>query len=131
MDRHPHFRIVEALSILQQRFTEPALRLSDVAGHARLSPTHLARLIKATTGITFLQHLRRLRVGRAEQLLLTTMLSIKEIAAQSGYSTSGSLTRDFHRVHACTPTAWRARRRSAQELLARDTNCEAIARTVC
>ena len=125
----PHFKIVEALTHLRQRFDEPTFHLSDAARHAQLSPTHLARLLKAATGMTFLQHLRRARIDHAEQLLLTTLLSIKEIAGRSGYTASGSFTRDFRRVHACTPTEWRARTRSAQEVLTRDTNCEAIPRT--
>ena len=125
----PHFKIVEALSYLRQRFEVPALRLSDAARHAQLSPTHLARLLKSTTGMTFLQHLRRTRIEHAEQLLLTTLLSIKEVAGRCGYAASGSFARDFRRVHGCAPTEWRARKRSPQELHARDTNCEAIART--
>lgn len=125
----PHFKAVEALTFLQQRFAEPAIRLSVVARHTALSPTHLARLLKSSTGLTFLQHLRRLRVRHAEELLATTMLSIKEVAAACGYPRSGSFTRDFRRVHGCTPSAWRSRRRVPQELHARVTDCEAIART--
>ena len=109
-----HFKIIEVLTYLGQHFADPAIRLSPVARHVALSPTHLARLLKASTGLTFLQHLRRLRVDHAEHLLQTTMLNIKEIAGRSGYNTSGGFDRDFRRVHHCTPSAWRAlhRRRS-------------------
>ena len=103
-----HFKIVEVLTYLGQHFTDPAFRLPSAARHADLSPTHLARLLKTSTGLTFLQHLRRLRVDHAERLLETTMLSIKEIAGRCGYSGSGGFGRDFRRVHHCTPSAWRA-----------------------
>jgi AraC-like DNA-binding protein len=103
-----HFKIVEVLTHLGQHFSDPAIRLPSVARHAGLSPTHLARLLKASTGLTFLQQLRRLRVDHAEHLLQTTMLSIKEIAGRCGYSASGAFDRDFRRVHHCTPSAWRA-----------------------
>src|SRR5689334_3583516 len=76
-----HFRVAVVLAFLERRFDDPALNLTAAAEHAALSPTYLARLLKATTGATFLQHVRRLRVARAEQLLLTTTLSIKETAA--------------------------------------------------
>jgi len=127
--RQPHFKIVEAVTYVRQRFAAPTLRLSDAARHAQLSPTHLARLLKTTTGLTFLQHLRRARIDHAEHLLLTTLLSIKEVAARCGYAASGSFSRDFRRVHTCTPTEWRTRERCAHELHTPDTNCEAIGRT--
>jgi AraC-like DNA-binding protein len=106
-----HFKVAEVLTYLEQRFADPAIRLASAARHAALSPAYLARLLKTSTGLTFLQHLRRLRVQHAERLLLTTMMSIKEIASQCGYNASGSFDRDFRRVHGCTPSAWRARHR--------------------
>ena len=98
----PSFRIADALAQLEQRFTDPAIQLSSVASDVELSPAYLARLLKASTGQTFLQHLRQHRVRHAERLLLTTMMSIKEIGAQCGYNSSGSFLRDFRRVHRCT-----------------------------
>lgn len=108
IDCPPPFRIADALAQLEQRFTNPSIQLSSVASEVALSPTYLARLLKASTGLTFLQHLRRYRVTHAERLLLMTMMSIKEIAAECGYNSSGSFGRDFRRVHRCTPGRWRA-----------------------
>ena len=108
------FRVAGVLTFLEQRFADPAIRLSSAARHAALSPAYLARLLKASTGFTFLQHLRRVRVAHAERLMLTTMLSIKETAAHCGYNASGSFDRDFRRVHRCTPSAWRAEHRTGE-----------------
>jgi AraC-like DNA-binding protein len=105
-------KIAGVLTYLERQFADPGMRLSSAARHAVLSPAYLARLLKASTGLTFLQHLRRLRVRHAERLLLTTMLSIKEIAHQCGYNATGSFDRDFRRAHQCAPSAWRARRRT-------------------
>jgi AraC family transcriptional regulator len=106
------FRIADVLTYLEQGFADPAIRLSSAARHAALSPAYLARLLKTSTGLTFLQHLRRFRVQHAEGLLLTTLLSIKEIAAQCGYNASGSFDRDFRRVHRVPPGVWRAEHRT-------------------
>ena len=106
------FRIADALAQLEQRYTNPHLQLSSLATDVELSPAYLARLLKASTGLTFLQHLRRHRVEHAERLLLRTMMSIKEIGAECGYNSSGSFGRDFRRVHRCTPGAWRATHRT-------------------
>ncbi|PYR26655.1 MAG: GlxA family transcriptional regulator, partial [Acidobacteria bacterium] len=72
-----------------------------------VTPPHLDRLLKEHTGLTFLQHLRRIRVRHAERLLLTTVSSIKETAYACGYSSPGSFGRDFRRVHGCAPSHWR------------------------
>jgi AraC-like DNA-binding protein len=123
------FKVADLLGHLEQRFADPALCLSRAARHAALSPGHLARLLKASTGLTFLQHLRRLRVQHADRLLLTTMFSIKEIAAQCGYGATGSFNRDFQRVHGCAPRMWRAQHRIPLAMPARITDWRAIART--
>ena len=110
----PHFKVADVLTYVEQRFSDSAIRLSAAARHVALSPAHLARLLKTSTGLTFLQHHRRFRVRHAERLLLTTMLSIKEIAGQCGYSASGSFDRDFRRVHRCAPSVWRAEHRARE-----------------
>lgn len=112
IDCPPPFRIADALAQLEQQFTNPSLQLSSIASDVELSPAYLARLLKASTGLTFLQHLRRHRVKHAERLLLTTMMSIKEIGAECGYNSSGSFGRDFRRVHRCTPGTWRGNHRT-------------------
>jgi AraC-like DNA-binding protein len=109
------FGIADVLTFLEQRFADPGIRLSSAARRAALSPAYLARLLKASTGLTFLQHLRRFRVRHADQLLLTTRLSIKEIAARCGYNGPGSFDRDFRRVHGCAPSVWRAEHRTREQ----------------
>jgi AraC-like DNA-binding protein len=89
---------------------------------------HLSRLLKAATGRTFGQLRNAVRVERARVALLTTELSVKEIAAGVGYTHPTDLTRQFRTVHALSPVAYRdqARRhtigvpplRSARPLIA-------------
>ena len=102
-----HTTVARVLTYLEQRFSDPTMRLSSAARHASLSPAYLARLLKASTGRTFLQHVRQLRLQHAERLLLTPTLSIKEVASHCGYYATGSFDRNFRRVHGCSPSAWR------------------------
>jgi AraC-like DNA-binding protein len=103
-----NFRVPRAMRYIEERSAESTIRLASVAAAVDVTPSHLDRLLKAHTGLTFLQQLRRIRVRRAEQQLLTTAASIKEIAYACGYTSLGSFGRDFQRVHACAPRAWRA-----------------------
>jgi two-component system response regulator YesN len=102
-----NFRVVRALSYLEERFADRTVDLATAARHAAVTPSHLDRLLKEHTGLTFLQHLRRIRMQHAERLLVTTTASVKETAYASGYACPGSFHRDFMRTHGSTPRAWR------------------------
>ena len=100
------------LEAIRMGFHESTLRLRDVAGAAGFSPWHAAHLLARDTGQGFIAHVRDHRVTAARQLLDETLLSVKEIAAQVGYSSARQLTRDFKRLCGTTPIAFRASRPS-------------------
>lgn len=51
----------------------------------------------------------RLRMERAKELLRTSMLSVKEIAQELGYSRQHDLTRAFHKYTGASPSEWKTR----------------------
>jgi AraC-like DNA-binding protein len=95
--------------VLEQSFRDPAIRLHQVARAVGVTPQHLAHLLKAATGRTFLAHVHDLRLRAAEQLLRATLKSVKEIAVTVGYVSTTSFDRQFRRRYGCTPTQWRQR----------------------
>ena len=103
-----NFRVARVLTYLERQFADDGLRLASAAQHVDVTPSHLDRLLKEQTGLTFLQHLRRIRMREAERLLLTTASSIKETAYACGYAGAGSFGRDFKRTHGCAARVWRA-----------------------
>jgi AraC-like DNA-binding protein len=74
-----NFRVGRVTSYLEEMFADPTIRLASAARHVDVTPSHLERLLKEHTGLTFRQQLRRIRMRHAEHLLLTTV-SIKETA---------------------------------------------------
>lgn len=102
-----NFRVGRVLNYLEETFANPAIRLASAAHHVDVTPSHLERLLKEHTGLTFRQQLRRIRMRHAEHLLLTTPSSIKETAYACGYASPGSFDRDFRRAHGCAPRVWR------------------------
>ena len=103
-----NFRVARVLAYLEEQFADATVCLASAARHVDVTPPHLDRLLKEDTGLTFLQHLRRIRMRHAERLLLTTTSSIKETAYACGYAGTGSFGRDFKRTHGCTASVWRA-----------------------
>lgn len=87
------------------------MTVETVARHLGVSRWHLARILKRSTGASFTSHLRNARMTVASSLLSRPSLTIKEVAAKTGYGNRGSFHRDFKRCFGCTPKAWSQGRR--------------------
>jgi AraC-like DNA-binding protein len=102
-----NFRVARVLSYLEEGFADATICLASAAQHVDVTPPHLDRLLKEHTGLTFLKHLRDIRMRHAERLLLMTTSSIKETAYACGYTGTANFGRDFKRTHGCAARAWR------------------------
>ena len=72
-----------------------------------LSPSRFRHLFKQETGMGPAQYLKDLKLIRAEKMLRTTFLSIKQILKQIGIASNAHFVRDFRRKYGATPTAYR------------------------
>jgi AraC family transcriptional regulator, arabinose operon regulatory protein len=80
---------------------------STLGDIVNLSPSRFRHLFKEETGASPAQYLKELRLRRAEKLLRTTFLSIKQILKQVGLTSNAHFVRDFRRLYGATPTAYR------------------------
>jgi AraC-like DNA-binding protein/CRP-like cAMP-binding protein len=110
--RLPDARVIKALTLIDNSYSREDFGPSELGREMKLPVWHLTRLLKAATGMTFGQLRNAVRVERARVALLTTELSVKEIAAGVGYTHPTDLTRHFRSVHALSPIAYRAQARS-------------------
>lgn len=67
-----------------QNYREP-LHLSDLAQHVDRSPAYVSTVFKEVIGRTPVEYLHEVRVSAARELLLTTNMTIGEIAESLGY----------------------------------------------
>lgn len=104
-------RLGTALDWARAHLDEP-LTVQDLAREARLSARHLARRMRAESGLTPLEWLHQQRVTRAQDLLEHTAATVEQIAAKCGMGTATTLRRHFHRTVGVSPTAYRAAFRS-------------------
>lgn len=104
----PEIRFSAALRSIRSRFTDPSLRLHEVAKQAHMSVWHTGRILKRETGEGFRAHLHRRRVEEGRRLLVSTDMPIKEIAVRVGYRESAPFCRQFRRLSRVSPTAYRA-----------------------
>jgi AraC-like DNA-binding protein len=107
----PDARVIKALTLIDNGYSRDDFGLGELGRELKLPAWHLGRLLKKATGMTFGQLRNSVRVERARVALLTTELSVKEIAAGVGYTHTTDLTRQFRSVHALSPIAYRTRAR--------------------
>lgn len=85
------------------------VRVGDLAARVGLSTSHFAALFRKATGGGVIEYVKRLRIARASELLMTTSMPVAEVARAVGYDDPFYFSRQFRAVHACSPTVFRKR----------------------
>ena len=96
-----------AQTFLETHYRDPELSLETVADHLRVTPNYLSRLLKASSGRSFVNFLCNLRMEKAKVLLEDPRLRIAEVAERVGYRDQNYFCRHFKTVTGKTPKGWR------------------------
>ena len=88
---------------------DPALlpSIDELATLCRISPRHLMRGFRNTTGQTIGEVIRESQIAHAKERLLGTDLSVANIAAELGFSSPSNFTTAFRRSTGTTPSDFR------------------------
>lgn len=89
---------------LAEPFSVPAL-----AAAAGFSTSHFSARFHAVTGFSVTEYVKRLRMARARELLVTTDRSVADIAALVGYPDQFYFSRQFRAVTGSSPRQFRGR----------------------
>jgi transcriptional regulator GlxA family with amidase domain len=81
--------------------------LKDVAEIAHFSKYHFDRIFKEYTNHSFYQYLKRLRIKKAETLLLTPELPVTEVAMSVGFESITAFNKAFKEIKRCTPSEYK------------------------
>lgn len=98
--------IIAVLREVEENYQSASL--TGIAGELNQSVYSLSKLIKQTTGRTFKQILQEKRFSKALQLLLSTKLSVSDIAAYVGYENTSYFHRRFLEIYNMSPAKYRA-----------------------
>ncbi len=101
-------RVRAAIDFMKANLHRKILR-ADIASAVRLSTPYFSDIFKLETGVTLGEYLIRLRMEKASELLVTTLLSIKEIMAEAGFHNKSNFTRSFRKHFDVTPSEYRRR----------------------
>ena len=81
---------------------------SDMAKVCHMSLSGFHRYFRRHTDASPINYLKRLRLNKAAQLLLSTDLTIAEVSDRTGFSNQFHFSREFKRVYRQSPAVYRS-----------------------
>ena len=91
---------------IQHHFREK-ITIPTLAARFSVSPDHLGRVFRASTGQTIHGFLTRVRCEHAATLLLRENASLENIALECGFPSGQQFLRDFRKLYNLTPARYR------------------------
>lgn len=104
---------IRATIALMETHLQRELSLEELAESVNLSASRLRHLFKAETGVAPAQYLKVIRLRRAQELITTTYMSMKQVMTKVGVHDTGHFAKDFKRFYGLTPCEYRERHRDA------------------
>lgn len=95
-------RVAASLSHLHEHFAEP-LNVETLARYANMSASTFHEHFKRSTLLSPVQYLKRLRLLRAQQLLLSEGLGVAQVAERVGYQSTSQFSREYKRYFERSP----------------------------
>jgi len=97
VEQHGHFaRIAAALNHLREHYAEP-LSVEALASCANMSASAFHEHFKRSTLLSPMQYLKRLRLLKAQQMLIGEGLGVAQVAHRVGYQSTSQFSREYKR----------------------------------
>jgi AraC-like DNA-binding protein len=95
------------------RHCREGITLDDVASVVHVSPSRVRHVFKDVTGVSFKEYVTQVRVAEAKRLLLSTDLSVADVARTIAYSNLNQFYKVFSRSCGMSPGEYRRHYTSA------------------
>lgn len=97
--------IKKAVTLMEDEYDKASLHY--VAEKVFITPAYLSTLFKSKMGVTFIEHLTRIRISNAKKLLKQTHLKNYEVAERVGYHDSRYFSQIFKKKVGLSPSEFR------------------------
>jgi AraC-like DNA-binding protein len=103
-----HAKLVQRMyQYTEEMYANPDLTLYRVAEYVERPEKYISQLFKEVTGVNYSDHLIKVRMEKAAELLKESNHTVDDIAARVGYNSSHSFRRAFKRLIGVTPSVYR------------------------
>lgn len=94
---------LQARAYIDENYTSRDLNVNQVAEYLQVSPSHITRVFQSCYQIRVLDYIQQVRI-RAAKRLLSSGMTLREIAEQVGYGAQINMIRAFKRLEGMTPS---------------------------
>ncbi len=94
----------KVMTFIEKNITDTNLSVDQLANCVSLSRVQTYRKIKAISGLSIVEFIRTIRLKKAAQMVMEGLLSISEIAFETGFSTPSYFSKCFHDHFGKTPS---------------------------
>ena len=108
-----HDVINEAITYINEHYSDEELSLNELAAQVNFSPNHLSAIFKQETGQPFIKYLTDYRMNIAKDLLCSTSKKSNEIGVMVGYKDPHYFSYLFKKTQGVTPTQYRNHERGS------------------
>lgn len=106
-DKSPqHTLCSKAIDYIKEHYLED-INLNDISQAISMSPYYMSRTFKKCTGFSPMQYVTRLRLGKAQVMLIHTSMPIIDIAYSTGYNNLSTFNCAFSKSMGMTPDKFR------------------------
>ena len=93
-------------------FRDPDLTLERIARRSGVPARRVSNAINRLTGDSVSRHVGRMRLDEVRRRLVGSDDGITDIMLAAGFRTKSNFNRTFREAEGCSPSQWRAARRS-------------------
>lgn len=94
------------VELVRANLSNPDFSVDDIWRTLGLNRTRLFEFVKSTTGVSLGNYIRKLRLDRAAELLLSTDMSVSEVGFNVGIESPAYFTRSFKEQFGMSPTEY-------------------------
>ncbi|KFI12769.1 helix-turn-helix transcriptional regulator [Vibrio coralliilyticus] len=105
-DKESYQRIQQARFYIEEHYARP-IKVSDLCQLLHMSESSLYRMYEKHFGVSFSEHLKQYRIGKACELLASSAKPIALIAELTGFQNLSNFNRQFKTMKGITPSAFR------------------------
>ena len=107
-DSELNHRIERATRYIETYYGD-AIKISDLCKRLHMSESSAYRMFEKHYGMSFSDHLKQYRIGKACELLASTNFPIALVAEKTGFKNISNFNRQFKELKMMTPTEFRRR----------------------
>ena len=97
----------ESIIYMMNNYLDPDLTIEDISKHSNYTYTYFTKAFKRYMNDTPINHLNKLRLSKAKELMKNKSLSLEQIAKMSGYKTQSNFSEAFKRIVGISPIEYR------------------------